>query len=811
MADNVIEVAIRATTEELQAGMQRGQNIVRQSTAQMQQSFSTLSTTSSASFGSIASAATKVGTSSKAATTLAKEGLKETEVETRTLTLAVDRLSGEFREAGYSARDSMRAARAEMLEMRHASHLAAEEIGIKLPRALQGVIAKSEVLGPLMAQAFGLFAAIGFLEIAVQIGEKLGEFIADTFIFTEAEKRAYEEQVKLNQEIAKSVDHTKELAKEFALIGLHGAAKTKVEIEMANAELFKMRNHTDGLKGEMAELKKKADETFVAFQNPRTGQVVRQLTADAVAARAKIEALGIEFSKLTFASIPELEAKLKNLNKEFEFQHAEEGKKAVKDLMTTWSSEFKHMEASADAFRGMDLKKEEEFWTNKLKHASKGSELYKDVTDKINEIKKREATTALDITKAKLDVEIAATERNSSQRLALENKLADLLKKIDGTESVQFIAQQGKIAELTREMADARMKDILEADEEKLESQDMQLEQEQKHQESVLELRHITESATAKMHGATAAQLGAIDQAYEKSLLANTQTFLGQRRAIYEKFHALHPENPNAVKELTRLNGQLIDAQDKFEKASAQITAKTTADEQKKWDDLVKHIGQGFSKSMKGMLLEQKSFKDSAKQIGSEILSDFIDMGFQKLAHTKLIQGMMTALHLTAKAEEKTADAGAAAASIAASKVAAAQEIATQAAVGFAAAYASISAIPIIGPELAPGVAAGTYAAIMGAEGMGMAEQGAYLNEDMMILAHKNEMILPASLSSGMASMIADNKNGGHDDARKGRGGVSIGKLELHTIDAKSFGDRLEDHADQFVAMVKKKMRHGAL
>jgi hypothetical protein len=172
---------------------------------------------------------------------------------------------------------------------------------------------------------------------------------------------------------------------------------------------------------------------------------------------------------------------------------------------------------------------------------------------------------------------------------------------------------------------------------------------------------------------------------------------------------------------------------------------------------------------------------------------------------------MMTALHLTAKAEEKTADAGAAAASIAASKVTAAQEIATQAAVGFAAAYASISAIPIIGPELAPGVAAGTYAAIMGAEGMGMAEQGAFLNEDMMILAHKNEMILPASLSSGMASMIADNKNGGHDDARKGRGGVSIGKLELHTIDAKSFGDRLEDHADQFVAMVKKKMRHGAL
>lgn len=76
----------------------------------------------------------------------------------------------------------------EVTEARHAAHLLGDEIGVKIPRALQGVLAKSELLGPVLANAFGALAVAGFVELAIKAGEKLSELISDTWIFTEAQK-----------------------------------------------------------------------------------------------------------------------------------------------------------------------------------------------------------------------------------------------------------------------------------------------------------------------------------------------------------------------------------------------------------------------------------------------------------------------------------------------------------------------------------------------------------------------------------------------------------------------------------------------
>jgi hypothetical protein len=79
------------------------------------------------------------------------------------------------------------------------------------------------------------------------------------------------------------------------------------------------------------------------------------------------------------------------------------------------------------------------------------------------------------------------------------------------------------------------------------------------------------------------------------------------------------------------------------------------------------------------------------------------------------------------------------------------------AAVAATGAMAATAMIPIIGPELAPGVAAETYAVTEGYGAMASAAGGwADVPEDgAPAILHKNEMVLPAKLASGVRNMVA--------------------------------------------------------
>ena len=88
-------------------------------------------------------------------------------------------------------------------EARGAAKLFSEEAGVPLNRHLAGVLAKSELLGPILAKAFPIAAALGFAEVLVHVTEKVVELISDYFIYTEEQKKAYAELVAGNQELLK--------------------------------------------------------------------------------------------------------------------------------------------------------------------------------------------------------------------------------------------------------------------------------------------------------------------------------------------------------------------------------------------------------------------------------------------------------------------------------------------------------------------------------------------------------------------------------------------------------------------------------
>jgi hypothetical protein len=133
-------------------------------------------------------------------------------------------------------------------------------------------------------------------------------------------------------------------------------------------------------------------------------------------------------------------------------------------------------------------------------------------------------------------------------------------------------------------------------------------------------------------------------------------------------------------------------------------------------------------------------------------------------------------------------------------KAATAANIDASAAEGAAAAYASAAAIPVVGWSMAPAIAADAYANIIGFEALNAFAAGGIVPDDSLAFVHKNEMVLPASLSSGLSQMIASDDPGGNN-------------MHIHysvsATDAKSFEGRLHEHADTLVRVIQRAWRHG--
>lgn len=140
---------------------------------------------------------------------------------------------------------------ASLMEARGAAKLFGEEVGVNLNRHLASVLAKSSTLGPLLSAAFPVAAAIGFAEVIASGAEKMSNWVAKTYIFTDAMKELDKTMVSVNQTIEKNAEKTAQLAKAYELIGLSGSAKTGVEATQKQAEITALQARERDLRNNM--------------------------------------------------------------------------------------------------------------------------------------------------------------------------------------------------------------------------------------------------------------------------------------------------------------------------------------------------------------------------------------------------------------------------------------------------------------------------------------------------------------------------------------------------------------------------------
>ena len=162
----------------------------------------------------------------------------------REVSASADQLSSNLKivgesgtEAGAAIAEGMNKADFSMREAKGTAMLLGEEIGVKMNRHVAGFVASLPGVGEAMSAAFSAFAVVGLADILVRVTEKATEWIASTFIMTDAMKELDSQLKTDNGTIAKMNEHVTALNLQMELIGKCASQKTGILMGLKEDEI----------------------------------------------------------------------------------------------------------------------------------------------------------------------------------------------------------------------------------------------------------------------------------------------------------------------------------------------------------------------------------------------------------------------------------------------------------------------------------------------------------------------------------------------------------------------------------------------
>ena len=260
-----------------------------------------------------------------------------------------------------------------------------------------------------------------------------------------------------------------------------------------------------------------------------------------------------------------------------------------------------------------------------------------------------------------------------------------------------------------------------------------------------------------------------------KDYQSQLQDFENKKYAIEEdalnKELELDKKSPNnAVKVQQDLDKALI-AEKQHYTASQKITADTLTEQQRKWQDLFKSIGDGMGKAISGFIVGTQSLQSALQGIFSSIQQSFANL-IGTMISGFLQEQAMSLLGIGQKQKEVPV---------------------TAASAGGKAAE-SVAGVPFAGPELAAAAYASTFAMIMG--GLHSAAGGFDIPAGVNPLTqlHSAEMVLPAPIANKVRNM-----------ADGGGGGVTV---HIHATDAQSVARLFSKNGPALADALKQQIRN---
>jgi hypothetical protein len=309
----------------------------------------------------------------------------------------------------------------------------------------------------------------------------------------------------------------------------------------------------------------------------------------------------------------------------------------------------------------------------------------------------------------------------------------------------------------------------------------------------------------------TKQQLLQAEHAYIAAVLSDEERALTIKQMLYA----------DDLKEFNKLNDEKLADERKAQDQSAAIDKKAAADHLKTAETWISGLTSGMNSAVSGMIKGTESFGQAMKSVMSSMV-DFVISQLMKMlvkhisvevakttetaaqtaarkatetaaaAQTNALAIQTGAVHATVEGAKTGATLTGTALRVAAEIWASVTTMARKIAEGvawiavegwkaMASAWASISAIPVVGPFLAPAVAAGVLASVIaiGANLSSAAGGWDQVPSDQVAQLHKNEMVLPASIAGPLRGAIAGGGFGGSGGSGDGDTHVHIHALKF--------------------------------
>ncbi len=365
---------------------------------------------------------------------------------------------------------------------------------------------------------------------------------------------------------------------------------------------------------------------------------------------------------------------------------------------------------------------------------------------------------------AQLRLQLAEWRNNTTQQMALAEQIAQNARQQFGEESQEYSKAQQEIVKIKQRAADQQrqIEDELRSGREAAALASVELEQQQADEALALGLMTQRERL-------------ALEEAFE-----NRMTEI-KRKAMEERLQVLESDPDMNPVERARIQQQIEELDRQHQARKGQIKGAQRQERAKPGMAVIDNFEQNLSGQTTRLLMQQQSTMEALRNLWTSTASVFVDeMVTKPLAAWVAGQARMTLASIMGTETRVAAAATGAAMEESITAASVVKMIAMKAWSVAASVYAAIAGIPFVGPFIAPVMAIGAVAAVMGfARNVFSAENGFDIPAGVnpMVQAHAREMILPAKYADVIRGLAGSGGGGG------GSGGSVI---HINALDSRS-------------------------
>lgn len=389
---------------------------------------------------------------------------------------------------------------------------------------------------------------------------------------------------------------------------------------------------------------------------------------------------------------------------------------------------------------------------------------------------------------AGLDALLSSRKAYGDQAKVLEKQYWEEVLQVEGLSTDEYATVQKKIWEIDNAEHAKAVQNSKEL--ERMKAEDMrasvkEIEAEYKRMEEI-----------QKIHAEAEKEI-ALSAVHEEEAVAKSKLAAGQINAEQYEQLMLEFERRRAAIEIEALQQQMQNVDPNLDPVKyAQLTSAIEVAAHKHADNMVEIASESavkmdgiwkpfidrtvniFSQGLSQMLNHNTSFVGYLKQAWNSMVGSFASAVLSMVLHHALGEQTKTEATIMAETERVAIRAWGSLQSLAITAASAIKEIAIYAFTAIAAAWQAISAIPYVGPFLAPAVALATGAAIFAIGSQIASAEGGYdigPHDNPMTQLHANEMVLPAPIANTVRNAVAADGSGGG-----GIGGSGGGDMHAH-------------------------------